>query len=224
MKWLILFSCCLYVASAIPAFDYAEQVARTIYSLLTDPSYEEAPYAETRLGDEIVKRNYPAKQWVCNTKSYSDVDEQQSGQFWRVFSDVDERQRGQFWKLFRYIQGANADSVQIEMTVPVRTHIMPRSEGGDTREMCFFIEEEHQESVPAPTNPDNSVTTFSGEIYTRTFGGYPSEATWRAEAEALKAKLTEMGLTFDASSYYTVAYDAPFKWGNRRNEVWFKKL
>jgi len=208
MKSFILLSFCLCVASAVPAFDSASQVARSIYSLVTDPSYEEAPYTETQLGDQIVKRIYPAKHWVCNTKTYS---------------DVDERQSGQFWKLFQYIQGANAESAKIEMTVPVTTHVTPRTEGGDIREMCFFIGEEHQENVPAPTNPDNSVVTFSGEIYTRTIGGYMSQATWRAEAEALKAKLTQMGLTFDASSYYTVGYDAPFKWWNRRNEVWFKK-
>jgi len=49
-------------------------------------------------------------------------------------------------------------------------------------------------------------------------------AGWAMEAEILAQKLTDQGVAFDRSRYYRVGYDAPFKFWNRRNEIWYPKM
>merc|ERR1711953_265660 len=203
---VVLSSVLVYTASATPIFERAEQVALSAIGLVTDNTYEEAPHTEKQLSDGIVERNYPEKKWACTDKTVDSESEADQGQM--------------FWRLFGYIQGENEENKKIKMTVPVKTLV--KAENSDTKlEMCFFIGEEHQSNPPTPTNQKVSIKQFGGKLYTRTLSGYMNTDTWRQEAQQLKQKLNDLSIKFDSSRYYKVGYDAPFKFWNRRNEVWY---
>jgi len=207
MKSFIIASAFICCAVASPAvFESVGQAARSFASLLSDPEYGAAPYTSTDMGDQIMKRVYQEKKWACTTKTTTEEDM--------------EGNSGMFWKLFGYINGGNDQELKIKMTVPVSTETV-KSGNEVELEMCFFIGEQHQTNTPVPSNPDVVVKTVGRTIYTRTIGGYMNKFTWDKEAKELKEKLTDMGLNFDNSRYFTVGYDAPFKWWNRRNEVWY---
>jgi len=57
----------------------------------------------------------------------------------------------------------------------------------------------------------------------RRLGGYMSTARWIEEEEAVRSILTRLSIAVDTSRIYRVGYDAPVKFWNRRNEVWFCK-
>jgi len=207
MRFFVLLSALVCYTAASPAvFESAYQAVRSAVSLVSDDRYEEAPYTATEMGDQIQKRVYPGKKWACTKRTVS--------------ADDTEENSGMFWKLFRYIQGANDQEMKIKMTVPVSTETV-RNGNNMELEMCFFIGEQHQANPPAPTNPDVTIKSAARTIYTRTIGGYMNKASWALEAKVLGEKLTEMGLNYDNSKYFTVGYDAPFKWWNRRNEIWY---
>jgi len=50
-----------------------------------------------------------------------------------------------------------------------------------------------------------------------------STARWVEEEEAVRSILTRRYNAVDTSRIYWVGYDAPVKFWNRRNEVWFCK-
>merc|ERR1719468_936803 len=123
---------------------------------------------------------------------------------------------------FNYIQGANSKERKIPMTVPVSTHVTKTS--GTELEMCFYLNASEQSDAAAPTNPDVYIKEEpTRTIYTRIIGGYMNTASWKTEAEELAAKLQELGINFEGNSYWKVGYDAPFKFWNRRNEIWYLK-
>ena len=73
-----------------------------------------------------------------------------------------------FMSLFRYISGANANSEKITMTVPVSTKMTKIDENSYEKEMCFYLDEEHQSSPPSPTDPDVYIVNRPAmTIYTR---------------------------------------------------------
>ena len=63
----------------------------------------------------------------------------------------------------------------------------------------------------------------------RTFGGYArgffnNKNYWAEELEKLKGALTRDGKKFDSENFYTTAYDSPYKFYDRHNEVWLTKI
>ncbi|ROT75805.1 Heme-binding protein 2 [Penaeus vannamei] len=61
-------------------------------------------------------------------------------------------------------------------------------------------------------------------VLTRTVGGYMNDdEDWLEEANRLAELIEANGETVSLSHMYWVGYDAPFKFWNRRNEVWFVK-
>merc|ERR1711970_36916 len=207
MKIFALTLCVISYANCAPAiFETTGQIVSSVLSL-TDSTYKEAPYTETQIDNEIYERTYPMKKWVCTRL---DVDQVEDG-----------HQGTMFWKLFQYIDGENAEQREIPMTVPVTTKVS--GNGPYELEMCFYINSEEQNNPPTPTNPDVYIQQASRTIYTRTIGGYMNTRSWETESDYVKSKLQTLGISFDGSRYWKVGYDAPFKFWNRRNEVWYEK-
>ena len=54
----------------------------------------------------------------------------------------------------------------------------------------------------------------------RYFPGRADDDDWIDHETELGESLTELGISFDESMYYTAGYDGPFRLWNRHNEVW----
>merc|ERR1711954_581283 len=182
-----------------------EKLVNNVYfSIFTQ--YEMAPYNVIRtLGNEIEERRYSAATWVCTkTSATSDA------------SNQDEMSSSLFWRLFQYIGGENQDQVKYEMTVPVASYQM---------EMCFFMSDSLTGPPSPPTNPLVFIKNVpERSLFVSRFGGFIKAAGWMSEAAKLQEELANKGLNFENSRYYRVGYDAPFKFWNRRNEIWYEKL
>jgi len=178
-----------------------------IYNAVTGKSeYGEAPYTSVQLENKIEKRVYPSANWVCTKTTTTQADNNSQSTLFR--------------KLFKYIQGENDGSNKIAMTVPVTTQVITNEDSVES-EMGFYIGSAYQSNPPAPTNSEVYILPQERTIYTRTIGGFMNNETWKAEAEDLKKELEGMGISFDKDRYFKVGYDAPFKFWNRRNEVWY---
>merc|ERR1712002_173991 len=162
------------------------------------------PYTVTaELRGGLEERRYPASSWVCN----------------KVTPDGTEEQNTKlFWPLFNYIQGKNVDKKKIPMTTPVTT---TPSRGGKL-EMCFYLT--GRGPHPEPTD-SNVYLKNEGQrnIVTRKVGGFMNKDKWIKEAKELKKVVEEQGISVVSDRVYMVGYDAPFKFWDRRNEVWLLK-
>merc|ERR1711962_643457 len=168
-------------------------------------NYSSAPYTVVSSHSEgVEQRDYPTVSWVCTQR----------------ITRLEERS-GMFWTLFRYLEGSNVDSAKIAMTTPVTTLVQQdASSVGVTQEMCFFLGGRSQ--PPLPT--EEGVYLKKEEprrIVTRRVSGYMDPNRWHLETEELRSILTDMGIPFLPDRHYEVGYDAPYKFWNRRNEVWF---
>jgi len=176
--------------------------------------YEAAPYDVVQVynegssTDRYEERFYPAKKWVCSDSVVADGN---SGS-------------GNFRKLFRYISGAgNSRDETIEMTVPVTIQRTP--EGSMNRmAMCFYLTSDQQTNPPQPNDSDLYLLDRPAmTIYTRKFGGWPSDAFYRAELTTFSDLLTQDGHRVQPNNEYRVGYQSPMQLFNRRNELWLVK-
>ncbi|XP_071517243.1 heme-binding protein 1-like [Panulirus ornatus] len=167
---------------------------------------EEAPHTVVHQYEGFEERLYPAKKWACTKQngSYSTGDQ----------IDV-------FLRLFGYIGGDNSKGEKLVMGTPVSVECRTEEEH-KVYSACFFIPEAAQADPPAPTNPRVVITSRPDTtVFTRKFGGYAQdEDTWNKEAEDLSEVLTEAGKSFTRNLVFWNAYDPPFKFWKRRNEVW----
>lgn len=170
---------------------------------------EEAAYTLVRRGSGYEERRYPSKNWLCTTQTGGYSDEDQMSVFLRLFS---------------YLGGDNNQSRKLDMAIPVSIEVEETADG-EVVTACFFLEEKDQLNYPEPTNSEVMIIQRPEmTIYTREFGGYAtSESTWKNEAASLKEVLNEAGEMTRSNIMYWNAYDAPFKFWNRRNEVWLVK-
>merc|ERR1712100_602608 len=79
-----------------------------------------------------------------------------------------------FMKLFRYILGVNQEAVEIEMTRPVPTSVIPVENNLVDQEMCFWLGTPY-ESKEAPLAIDKKVTIEEKPeltFYVSQFNGY----------------------------------------------------
>lgn len=210
-KTQVLFALLLAViapASANVFTDFISEVAGT-------GGEEAAPYDVVKVHNpndaarKYEERLYPARKWVCSDQ---------------MISPGGGDRNSKFMTLFRYITGANERDQSIAMTIPVTMHRTP-AEGGQEREaMCFYLGQEHQANPPRPANADVYMLDRPAmTIYTRTFGGWPGDATYKNEKAELSAILAADGNAVLADNEYRVGYQSPMRLFNRRNELWLVK-
>ena len=105
------------------------------------------------------------------------------------------------------------------MTTPVTTLVTSTSTTV-TLEMCFFLGS--SAAWPAPSNPAVYLQEEAERaVVTRMVGGYMNTLAWAQEAADLAEVLGGLGVQVEETKRYQVGYDAPFKFWNRRNEVWY---
>ena len=81
--------------------------------------------------------------------------------------DNENSDRGMFMKLFGYISGANVGENEIKMTVPVSMK-MTGNKNSFEKEMCFYLDNKHQNNPPQPTNRDVYIVNRPAmNVYTR---------------------------------------------------------
>jgi len=162
--------------------------------------YVTAPYTVTAGPFEggLEERRYPAMMWVCKKRTESELADGQ------------------------YIQGGNVGNLSIAMTTPVTTLVTSEA-SKFSLEMCFFLGAT-KNTWPRPSSASIYLKQEpERQIVTRRLGGYMSTARWVEEEEAVRSILTRRYNAVDTSRIYWVGYDAPVKFWNRRNEVWFCK-
>jgi len=210
MRAVFISLCVLASTGSITANIFTD-VLGDVFSL--GGGYEAAPYDvvqvynEGSTTDRYEERFYPAKKWVC-----SDL----------VVADGDTGS-GNFMKLFGYISGANSREETIEMTVPVTIQRTP--EGTMNRmAMCFYLTSDQQTNPPQPNDSDLYLLDRPAmTIYTRKFGGWPSDTFYRAELTNFSDLLTQDGHRVQPNNEYRVGYQSPMQLFNRRNELWLVK-
>ncbi|KAM3395913.1 heme-binding protein 2 [Capsicum galapagoense] len=136
-----------------------------------------------------------------------------------------------FFRLFDYIQGKNSYKETIEMTAPVLTQVKP-SDGpfcASSFVVSFYIPKKNQPNPPAAKGLHLQKW---GKTYVavRQFGGFATDDNVPKEAAALSASIAgtkwaaaiEKSQAKDNTTMYTkAAYNSPFEFKNRVNEIWF---
>jgi len=138
-------------------------------------------------------------------------------------SDISEGYQSAFWRLFKYINGANADQVRIDMTVPVIGKWWYDDNRNVTGgQVAFYIPAVHQDAPPAPTDDAVYVEQWDEVIvYDRAFGGNPPElAYYKKQLGYLLQALGNVGITTFPGMTITAGFTRP-GWGRQRNEVMF---
>lgn len=181
-------------------------VVSAVNAVLRD--WEAAPYELLQLHQGFEERRYPARRWITTSDEGEERDPLMSPMFLRLFA---------------YIGGANDRNMTMNMTTPVTTLVQPGA-SGHAYTMAFFVPEDMQaealagaEDVVVEDRPEMTVLT-------RRFSGYATDAVVANETLELQHIITASGqVGVDYSSYYVVVYDPPFKFFNRRNEIWYLK-
>ncbi|KAK3860817.1 hypothetical protein Pcinc_033157 [Petrolisthes cinctipes] len=170
---------------------------------------ETAVYEVIKEGEGYEERMYPPAAWVCHESS--------------GLSSA-RASKDSFFALFRYITGSNDAGKKIPMTAPVTMFRGNTPSGSSMMQMCFYIPEAHQLNPPAPTEEGVYVEDRPPlRIMASRFGGF----VWKENQWALQAKLLKQTLEGAAETnvnyngFYSVGYDSPMKWEDRRNEIWY---
>jgi len=208
MRWVILSA---VILAALATTTEAQAWMNNVLDMIDNhDNYEGAPYEVKAAMGKFEERFYPSQKWVCTQKQAKEGE------------NVGD---SMFMKLFRYISRQNVGRVAIKMTVPVSTQIS-KGQGVKTwkHRMCFYLGKEHQDNPPQPTDDQVFIEDREGmTILTRKLPGYMNEDTWKIEAGDLQAILNAAGESFDPDTRWNVGYDSPYKFWDRRNEVWFQK-
>jgi len=173
--------------------------------------YDQPEYEVLQEFEGYELRRYASSNWVACERNAPTFDSESSQSF---------------WNLFGYINGGNADSEKIDMTVPVITSIGTRKCAfcNNDYKMHFYM---HQDSIPEPNDSDvTKVNIPSMDVYVKKFGGFANGEEWMTEASNLHEMLTDDGITddqIDTDQFYAVGYDGPMRLVFRRNEVWIVK-
>ncbi|XP_045106325.1 heme-binding protein 1-like isoform X2 [Portunus trituberculatus] len=158
-------------------------------------------------------REVPGKVWACTGQEGS------NGQI------TTSKQMAAFLRLFSYLDGKNSLGQKLPMGKPVSIEVKTAADGSREVNACFFLPERIQADPPTPTDP----LVFLSQrptltIFTTRFGGFATdEDKWMREARELKRVLTAEGIETREDLQYWNAYDPPYKFWRRRNEVWLVK-
>ncbi|XP_064115885.1 heme-binding protein 2-like [Macrobrachium nipponense] len=176
---------------------------------------EIAPYTVIKQTKDYEIRSYAAAKWACRDHkgdTYRSRDQAMS-----------------FFDLFDYISGENSANTQIAMTAPVTVYTQANidAQGNSLYKMCFYIPSVRQGNPPAPKSQIVYIENRPPLVLAaRRFGGFVKrQEDWTEHMEALKANLkADSEQSFDFVNFYGATYDSPYKFKDRRNEVWLVKL
>ncbi|KAM4772183.1 heme-binding protein 2-like [Rhinophrynus dorsalis] len=129
-----------------------------------------------------------------------------------------------FRHLFEYISGKNSEGMEIKMTVPVRIQVPSKNASFANATMSLFVPPTVA-NPPTPKNPAVYLEHFPPKsVYVKTFGGYALKSDFEKMAKVLEKDLVAQGKPFDDSYGTAAAYNDPFTFFDRHNEVWYTVL
>ena len=119
---------------------------------------------------------------------------------------------------------------EIAMTAPVTICMDAEGQGlinmdtDVTATMGFFLPKAVENNVPTPNDETIKVESI-GEFTAASirFGGFASMSDNLKYRDELISLLGDKADLYDTVNFLTAGYDAPFKFFNRRNEVWLLK-
>ncbi|KAK1153986.1 heme-binding protein 2 isoform X2 [Acipenser oxyrinchus oxyrinchus] len=129
-----------------------------------------------------------------------------------------------FRKLFKYITGANAGGVHIDMTSPV---LIKKSEARNmwepvTYTISFLLPAAYQDAAPAPINGDvHFLEMPEMYAYVKSFGGWMLSVNAKLYSNLLSRELNAASASYNTTFYYGAGYNSPRTVFNRHNEVWY---
>jgi hypothetical protein len=172
-------------------------------SFFSKPNTENQKYKIVKTYDGFEVRDYPPVLYASVTKK---------GKMMETGSDG-------FRDLAGFIFGGNVESKKIAMTAPVAFE--PGADNHTT--MSFTMPEGFTlGNVPKPNSPDIKLhLSDSIRLAVIRFGGYASNEKNEEKAEILRKLLTKEGLKWK-EPFRFFAYNAPYDFFNRRNEVAFQ--
>jgi len=201
--------------------------------------YECAPYTVLETAADYQVRRYPSMKWATVTMIRSPQTPNKS--FMKLFgyiSGANEVTRPILYSESDLNLGrataqvisnvCKKDEAKISMTVPVSTKVTTLAEKDgpvQREEMGFYVPGSHQEAPPNPKGEVTIVTRPEMTVFVRTFGGFAKDKDWEEQREQLMASLRGRE-DFDAvntKEYFRQGFDAPFKFWNRKNEVFLVK-
>jgi len=161
---------------------------------------EEQKYSITHMYKDFEIRFYPSATIATinsNAKTYRDL----SGPG--------------FQKLAGYIFGGNEANTKISMTTPVQMDI-----NDSVSTMSFVMPSAYtKEKLPKPNDPNIQIKNTADEyVAAIRFGGYASDKDLKFYSEKLQNLLKENGIT-SSGNYRFLAYNPPFQFFGRRNEI-----
>lgn len=145
--------------------------------------------------------------------------------------NMKSKQSPMFRQLYNYISGDNDAQMKMEMTVPV-TFVMNSLQDKSKRidfdtncdiSMRFYVPKEHQSNTPKPRGDVKLEDEPESTYAVIKFGGYASMTDYLSYRDKLIEKLGDEANNYDLVNMRMAGYDAPFKFFNRKNEVWLKK-
>jgi len=131
-----------------------------------------------------------------------------------------------FRRLFNYITGKNNSGANVSMTSPVTIAVNNRENAFSNMKtvVSFYVPSKNQESPPEPSSEDVYIEERDElTAYVKKFGGYAKSKDWYHQVGELRDELIKDGIkaeTLETDMFYAVAYDSPFRFIWRRNEVW----
>jgi len=163
---------------------------------------ETLPYtvvATHNVGDQsFEERNYEGGvKWVCTNSEMTDDNEM-------------------FMTLFQYIDGANSENENIDMTTPVST----KWQEDGFHEECFYLNQEHQANPPKPNSPNVYIVVRPAmTVFTRIVTRPMSAVDWMEESSALDNMIGSLGFEVESDVVYINGYSGPGS-THPKSEMW----
>ena len=166
------------------------------------------PYSVT-MANEEAPHNIVHKTDIYEIRHYSDR---------LVVQTTNRSDDNSFRKLFNYISGANNNSEEIKMTIPVT-----QTQKDNESFMQFYLPSKYtKETIPLPSNSDIEIATIKeGYFAVIKYSGRSSDKNFLKYSEILYQKLLEDQILVKGSAI-KATYNGPFTLPIlRRNEAMF---
>lgn len=142
---------------------------------------------------------------------------------------MDEAYSAAYMSLHRYFYGQNSKQEMMNRTTPIilvhkSTHNPPA--GCDfSYNLLFYLPPDQHLDPPKPIEGSGIELTKreSKETYVITFSNSTTEEVVAAKEEELRTELDKRGICYSTDEFFIATYDAPWRKGTRRFEIWIPK-
>lgn len=127
-------------------------------------------------------------------------------------------------KLLRYFKGNNENETKMDLTTPTLAALkLDKDAQGSEKNYTFGMwlnPDAIEDEAPEPKDEDLQIVEYPEvTVYSRSFGGFATEASIMKEVNALHEELTADEEDFDKDYVFALVYDPAIKLLNRHNEV-----